>query len=105
MFDIGPRAMGSFQKRIDTKSLNAFLAQRNCFCVQEKTLKMNSRVGALLWKAVRDFGILIFHEPASWNVKQTNRVTVFDIGPGAGAPVLIIQINSENTREIVAMLQ
>ena len=47
---------------------------------------MNSRVGALLRKAVRDFGILIFHEPVSWNVKQTNKVTVFDIGPRAMAP-------------------
>ena len=47
---------------------------------------MNFQTEALRRKAVRDFGILIFHEPVSWNVKQTNRVTVFDIGPGAGAP-------------------
>ena len=43
---------------------------------------MNFQTEALRRKAVRDFGI----------------------GPGAGAPVLIIQIKSENTREIVAIL-
>ena len=44
------------------------------------------QVLALQSKAIRAFGILISHEPAAWNVKRTNRVTAFDIGPSAKAP-------------------
>jgi hypothetical protein len=61
VFDIGPRVGIPFERE-----------------------SYNNRASPLQAKAVRDFGILISHESVSWNVKQTNRVTVFDIEPRVG---------------------